>query len=186
MDNFLDLQKTLRVPKGRDNEYGGYKYRSCEDILAAIKAADMGFITKAEDEIVLIGDRYYVKATVSLIDTNVISGGQGVYSNTAYARESLSRPKMFEDQITGSASSYARKYAWQGLLSLDDGKDSDTQKPLSEKDSLVMDLIANMNKLDAKSKNAFKEKHKLNGVKPSSLSIDELKDFLVLVNDSNS
>lgn len=116
------VQRELKAPKGQRNSYGGYNYRSCEDILEAVKplTTKFGLILVVSDEIEQVGERYYIKATATLSDST------GSYvSNTAYAREELSRKGMDASQITGAASSYARKYALNGLFAIDDTKDAD-------------------------------------------------------------
>jgi len=114
------IQKELKAPKGQENKFGGYKYRSCEDILEAVKPLlqDGEFLT-ITDEIVLVGDRYYVKATATF------HSGKDAISTQALARESLEKKGMDSAQITGSTSSYARKYSLNGLLLIDDTKDAD-------------------------------------------------------------
>jgi hypothetical protein len=119
-----EIQKNLKSPKNQRNTFGNYNYRSCEDILEAVKPLLDGVALVITDEIVLIGDRYYVKATAKLID----SEKDEVIENTAYAREAEIKKGMDEAQITGSASSYARKYALNGLLLIDDSKDADTDE----------------------------------------------------------
>lgn len=116
------IQSELKANKGQFNKFGGYAYRSCEDILEAAKPvlAQYGASIVLSDEIVLIGDRYYVKATATLKTADESE------STTAFAREAVARKGMDESQITGSASSYARKYALSGLFALDDTKDADT------------------------------------------------------------
>lgn len=121
-----EIQQKLKAPKGQMNKFGGYKYRSCEDILEAVKPLLGTGVLKLEDEIVLIGDRYYIKATATLKDDNEFE------SASAYARESLSKKGMDESQITGTASSYARKYALNGLFCIDDTKDADTDEHANE------------------------------------------------------
>lgn len=115
------IQKELKAPKGQTNKFGGYKYRSCEDILEEVKKHLGEAILTISDEIVQVGDRYYVRATAQLKD------GEEVVQVTAYAREALDKKGMDESQITGAASSYARKYALNGLFCIDDTKDADTQ-----------------------------------------------------------
>ena len=123
MKELIMIQQGLKAPKGQYNSFGKYHYRSCEDILEAVKVllGDQSCILNISDELVLIGDRYYVKATATI--TN--SEGKSV-STTAFARESESKAGMDSSQITGSASSYARKYALNGLFCIDDTKDADT------------------------------------------------------------
>lgn len=117
----LAVQAELKAPKGQRNEFGKYNYRSCEDIFEAVKPllAKHGLILFASDELVEIGGRNYVKATVTLTD------GETSIHNTAYAREEETKKGMDGSQITGASSSYARKYALNGLFLIDDTKDSD-------------------------------------------------------------
>ena len=125
------IQQELKAPKGQYNNYGGYKYRSCEDILEAVKPLLKAnkCILSIEDELTNIGDRYYIKATVTLIDLEGLDGSStSVYTNTAYAREEETKKGMDASQITGTASSYARKYALNGLFLIDDTKDADTDE----------------------------------------------------------
>lgn len=131
MDILTDIQVNLKAPKSQYNDFGKYKYRNCEDILEALKP----LLTKhnvsltISDEIVLIGARYYIKATTFLRQDNTVLG-----STSAYAREAETRKGMDDSQITGSASSYARKYALNGLFAIDDTKDADSNgKPEPEK-----------------------------------------------------
>ena len=116
------IQTELKAPKGQTNTFGGYKYRSCEDILEALKPvlAKYQAAVILSDEIVQLGERWYVKATATL------KTKEGDISVTAFARETETRKGMDESQITGSASSYARKYALNGLFCIDDTKDADT------------------------------------------------------------
>jgi hypothetical protein len=116
-----DIQAKLKAPKGQRNNFGNYSYRSCEDILEALKPIinPLGFWVTLNDEIVQVGERYYVKATAT------ITNGKDSWSNTAFAREEESKKGMDGSQVTGASSSYARKFALNGLLSLDDAKDSD-------------------------------------------------------------
>ena len=117
-----EIQSKLKAPKGQRNNFGGYNYRSCEDILEALKPvlAEYGAAVLLSDEIVQMGTRWYVKATATL------KTEKESISVTAFAREAENRKGMDESQITGSASSYARKYALNGLFGIDDTKDADT------------------------------------------------------------
>lgn len=120
--NLNEVQQKLKAPKGQTNSFGKYKYRSCEDILEALKTLLVGTATiTLSDEMICIGDRYYVKATATF------KSESEEVSVTAYAREAESKKGMDESQITGAASSYARKYALNGLFAIDDTKDADTQ-----------------------------------------------------------
>ena len=117
----IEIQAELKAPKSQFNKFGGYNYRNCEDILEAVKplCAKHEIVPLLSDEIVLIGERYYVKAVAKVTD------GKDEIATTAFARESLDKKGMDESQITGSASSYARKYALNGLFCIDDTKDAD-------------------------------------------------------------
>ena len=117
-----EIQSKVKAPKGQFNSFGKYKYRSCEDIVEAVKPVinPMGFALTLSDDVVCVGDRVYVRATAT------ISNGQDVYSSTAWAREEDVKKGMDGAQITGAASSYARKYALNGLFAIDDTKDADS------------------------------------------------------------
>ena len=113
------IQKTLKAPKNQTNTFGKYKYRSCEDILEAVKPLLDGCVVTLSDTIRVVGDRIYVESEAT------ISDGANQINVTAFAREPADRKGMDESQITGSASSYARKYALNGLFLIDDTKDAD-------------------------------------------------------------
>ena len=134
------IQQKLKAPKGQVNTFGKYKYRSCEDILEAVKPLLNDLVLTISDDIVEVGGRVYVKATVSL------SSGSGNVSTTAFARESEIKKGMDESQITGAASSYARKYALNGLFCIDDTKDADATNE-HDKPSLKEDYDALVDKL---------------------------------------
>lgn len=123
-EKLLRIQDKLVCNKGQYNSFGNYSYRSCEDILEAIKPllTEMNIVINLSDTLEYIGERHYVKATATLID---IESGDSINS-TAYAREEETKKGMDASQITGASSSYARKYALNGLLAIDDVKDSDT------------------------------------------------------------
>ena len=134
------IQQELKAPKGQYNSFGKYNYRSCEDILEAVKPLLKlkRLVLTINDELVNVGDRYYIKAVAILKDTE----DEGLtITNTAYAREAETKAGMDLSQITGTASSYARKYALNGLFLIDDTKDADTdehakqtgQQPRTEK-----------------------------------------------------
>ena len=123
MKELMLIQSELKVPKGQKNEFGNYKYRSCEDILEALKPILLKHKCSQviSDSIELIGERYYVKAIV------VLKNEQGeIETASASAREALTKKGMDESQITGASSSYARKYALNGLYGIDDTKDADS------------------------------------------------------------
>ena len=123
MKELLQIQSELKAPKGQFNAYGKYKYRSCEDILEAVKPIlkKNNCTLLLSDSLIYVGERYYIKATATLINAE----GKSV-STEAYAREEETKKGMDASQITGASSSYARKYALNGLLCIDDNKDSDT------------------------------------------------------------
>ena len=130
------VQMELKAPKGQYNSFGKYKYRSCEDILEAIKPIlEKNKLTlRLTDELVCIGERYYAKATAYLYDTEKSTD---MLSTNAYARESEKKSGMDESQITGTASSYARKYALNGLFLIDDTKDADTDEYHEQTNKLI-------------------------------------------------
>lgn len=123
-EKITKIQAELKAPKGQFNKFGGYHYRSCEDILQAAKPLcnGEGLTLHLQDEIVEVGSRIYVKATAW------VSDGEGKVECVAFAREGETKKGMDEAQITGAASSYARKYALNGLFAIDDAKDSDTSE----------------------------------------------------------
>lgn len=120
------IQEILKAPKGQFNKFGGYAYRSAEDILSAVKDAinELGLHVALvlSDEIAGAGDRCYVKSTAALVNAE----GTIIASTTAFAREPENKKGMDASQITGAASSYARKYALNGLFAIDDVKDADS------------------------------------------------------------
>lgn len=128
MNKIIKVQKELKAPKSKWNSFGSFHYRSTEDILEAAKPllAEEGLLLRLTDEMVNIGDRYYVKATA------IITDGYTKHETTAYAREQEKKSGMDESQITGSASTYARKYALNGLFCIDDTKDADTDEYMKE------------------------------------------------------
>lgn len=129
MKELIMIQQGLKAPKNQYNTFGNYKYRSCEDILEAVKPLlmEQACVLLLSDEIVAIDGRHYVKATATIIN----SEGQS-HSTSAYAREPEDKKGMDASQITGTASSYARKYALNGLFCIDDTKDADTMDNTSE------------------------------------------------------
>lgn len=127
-DKLRMVQQKLKAPKNQYNSYGKYRYRSCEDILEGVKPLleEVGAAIVLTDTIEQVGDRFYIKTTATFMD------GADIICNTAYARESDDRKGMDESQITGTASSYARKYALNGLLLIDDTKDADSDENHNE------------------------------------------------------
>lgn len=143
MNKLLAIQTELKAPKNQYNNFGKYSYRNCEDILEAVKPllAKHDCVLTISDEIVEIGDRVYVKATA------LLNSRDGTWATTAYAREAESRKGMDESQITGATSSYARKYALNGLFLIDDNKDADSSKPESKPEPSPFEGCENMDQL---------------------------------------
>ena len=129
----VEVQNKLKAPKNQFNKFGNYAYRNCEDILEALKPilAEVKAVVNMSDEVVLVGERYYIKATVKFIDAET---GE-VVEASAMAREEENKKGMDSSQLTGSTSSYARKYALNGLFAIDDTKDSDTTNTHGKEDS---------------------------------------------------
>jgi len=123
------IQNEIKAPKGQFNNFGKYKYRSCEDIVEAAKPVLLkyGFALTLSDAIEQIGDRYYIRSVATITD------GNEKYTATAYAREEADKKGMDGSQITGAASSYARKYALNGLFAIDDTKDADSTNQHDDK-----------------------------------------------------
>lgn len=127
MQKLLNIQRDLKAPKSQYNSFGKYNYRNCEDILEAVKplCAREGACLTISDEVVQIGERYYIKATATLYDSKT---SEEINHVTAYAREEAEKKGMDGSQVTGAASSYARKYALNGLFNIDDTKDADSDE----------------------------------------------------------
>jgi hypothetical protein len=155
MKELLEIQSNLKAPKGQFNSFGKYRYRSAEDILEAVKPLLYKYdcMLFLSDEIVAVGNRIYVKATAT------ITNAEGVQvQNTAFAREEEEKKGMDGSQITGTASSYARKYALNGLFLIDDTKDADTNEhhlqtqaktQTKQKSTTIRDVIATLDPNDA-------------------------------------
>ena len=140
-EKLIAIQHELKAPKSQYNSFGKYKYRSCEDILEALKPLlhKYGCSLILNDDIILLGDRFYVKATATF------SNGEQSITSTAFAREEETKKGADGSQVTGASSSYARKYALNGMFCIDDTKDSDatntgnteqkpeTPKPVAQK-----------------------------------------------------
>lgn len=135
MEKLAKIQKELKATKDQYNKFGGYAYRSAESILESVKPLLDGAILTIEDDVVLVGDRFYIKATATFQD------GEFIKQTTAFAREPEEQKGMSESQITGAASSYARKYALNGLFCIDDNKDADTDEFHEQTKSSVEDII---------------------------------------------
>ena len=156
-----DIQHKLKAPKGQYNSFGKYNYRSCEDILEGVKPLlkEHNLALLIDDEIVQIGERYYVKATAKITD------GREIVSATAYAREPDTKKGMDESQITGATSSYARKYALNALLCIDDTKDADTMDNSKKPVQQTQETVYNWQTLKARATQG-------------GISEDELKHYL--------
>lgn len=143
IEKVVAIQSELKAPKGQYNSFGKYNYRSCEDILEGVKPllAKHGLVLTIQDSIELIGDRFYVKATATITD------GKEQLSTSAYARESLDKKGMDASQVTGATSSYARKYALNGLLAIDDTKDADTMDNSKKPVQQTQETVYNWNSL---------------------------------------
>lgn len=143
IEKVVAIQSELKAPKGQYNSFGKYNYRSCEDILEGVKPllAKHGLVLTIQDSIDLIGDRFYVKATATITD------GKERLSTSAYARESLDKKGMDASQVTGATSSYARKYALNGLLAIDDTKDADTMDNSKKPVQQIQETVYNWNSL---------------------------------------
>ena len=128
----VSIQSELKAPKGQLNKFGGYKYRSCEDILEALKPLLKQYALQLTitDDVVEVGGRIYVRATAFLSD------GQSAIETSAFAREAAEKKGMDDAQITGAASSYARKYALNGLFCIDDTKDADATNDHKEEKAI--------------------------------------------------
>lgn len=194
MKHLVAIQSKLKATKGRWNSFGKYHYRSCEDILEAVKplCAEQGCVLLIADEMVLVGERYYIKATATL------KTPESEFVATGYAREADDKKGMDSSQITGTASSYARKYALNGLFCIDDNKDADTDeyqhenKAKEEKNKPANKPVKSRAELEDEIKQLCLEKGKIiadvcNTAKVSSLAdlnedrlqacIDWLKNF---------
>ncbi len=187
-EKLLNIQAELKAPKGQYNSFGKYKYRSCEDILEAVKpiCAKHKATLVVSDELKYIGERYYIEARATLID---IEDGSRV-ENTAYAREEETKKGMDGSQITGTASSYARKYALNGLFCIDDTKDADTDeyKQQIDNDKLIdSKMVSGLN--DAIEKANIDDKVVeliLSQYGYTSTSEIKMKDYMQLVSDFKS
>lgn len=134
IEKLFNIQQVLNVPKNQKNKFGGYTYRSCEDILLAAKKPlfDNRMVLTLSDRMVDIGGRVYVESTATIDDLD----SDFTKSVTALARESENKKGMDDSQITGSTSSYSRKYSLNGLFCIDDNKDADATNDHGKKESI--------------------------------------------------
>ena len=171
MKYLMEIQRTLKAPKSNYNSFGKYKYRSCEDILEAVKplCIQNESVLTISDELCQIGERYYVKATATLKtpDTEFIA--------TAYAREPETTKGQSEPQQTGSSSSYARKYALNGLFCIDDTKDADTDEYHNQTEKALVREIKELLAVKEMTIEDFEKKAK---AKLENLSVERLEKGL--------
>ena len=168
-----DIQHKLKAPKGQYNSFGKYNYRSCEDILEGVKPLlkEHNLALLIDDEIVQIGERYYVKATAKITD------GREIVSATAYAREPDTKKGMDESQITGATSSYARKYALNALLCIDDTKDADTMDNSKKPVQQTQETVYNWKTLKARATQGGISEDELKHYLKETLKVNESKDM---------
>lgn len=178
-EKLLYIQNELKAPKNQFNKFGNYKYRNAEDILEAVKPICLKYkaVINVRDAIIQVGDRYYVEATAYITD---VEKPAEYIENKASAREEESKKGMDSSQVTGATSSYARKYALNGLLCIDDTKDTDSEEyQKSEKKEVMItdsqkELI--INKFDKEDIKAYLEE--LNKSKLSELTILEASTLI--------
>jgi uncharacterized protein (DUF3820 family) len=180
VERVSEIQAKLKAPKGQFNAFGKYSYRSCEDILEGLKPLLNGLILTVSDDIVMVGERVYIKATASLTD------GNEAINNSAFAREPLSKKGMDESQITGTASSYARKYALNGLFCIDDTKDADSQdnSPMSKPQGASVDRFAKKDSSGAPA-DFMVSFGKYNGKQLKEIDRQELIDYCKYIKSNN-
>ena len=215
-EKLSNIQNELKAPKGQFNKFGGYKYRSCEDILEAVKPICKKYKTVLvlSDSIVVLGDgntriieddeertrrqicngqRFYVQATARLTDIEANKESEDTcISNTAYAREEENKKGMDGSQITGTASSYARKYALNGLFNIDDTKDADTDE-FTKQQQVDDEKVIDKTKVQALNKSIENAGIKdevveliLSGYGYTSTSEIKVKDYANLISDLKS
>jgi hypothetical protein len=172
MKKLNEIQQKLKAPKNQYNSFGKYKYRNQEDILEAVKPLLGESTIIIEDEIVNIGERYYVKATVTLRE------GDESVTATAYAREAEIKKGMDESQITGATSSYARKYALNGLFLIDDTKDADNNDNNDNSNADTEKIMAGISKIASIPElKEYYEKHKGTGKQFASAVTERKKEI---------
>ena len=184
-EKLANVQAALKAPKGQYNSFGKYKYRSCEDIVESVKPLlkQNGLLLTMSDEIMVVGDRFYVKATAEIIDT----ADGGIVTVSAFAREEETKKGMDGSQVTGASSSYARKYALNGIFAIDDNKDSDStnigdnepkEEPEQPKPQKTprQQLIARLNELNI-DVNAYAKANNLNGKTDNETFMRLLKEL---------
>lgn len=192
-EKLMIVQSTLKAPKSQKNTFGNYFYRSCEDIVEAVKPIlkEVKAVLLFTDELVQIGDRYYIKSTAIFKDVE----SSGEIQVSAFARESVNKKGMDDSQITGSTSSYSRKYAANGLFGIDDTKDADTRdnretkadtQQVSKNPQETKELIAILSNLLTECKiSDDQEKQirnsKFEGKPLSQMEVEELKRYISML-----
>lgn len=173
IEKIVAIQSELKAPKGQYNSFGKYNYRSCEDILEGVKPllAKHGLVLTIRDGIELIGDRFYVKATATITD------GKEQLSTDAYARESADKKGMDASQVTGATSSYARKYALNGLLAIDDTKDADTMDNSKKPAQQTQETVYNWQTLKARATQGGISEDDLKHYLKETLKVNKSKDM---------
>lgn len=173
IEKIVAIQSELKAPKGQYNSFGKYNYRSCEDILEGVKPllAKHGLVLTIRDGIELIGDRFYVKATATITD------GKEQLSTDAYARESADKKGIDASQVTGATSSYARKYALNGLLAIDDTKDADTMDNSKKPAQQTQETVYNWQTLKARATQGGISEDDLKHYLKETLKVNESKDM---------
>lgn len=171
------IQVLLKAPKNQYNSFGNYKYRSCEDILEGVKPylKELNLVLNISDDVVLIGDRYYIKATARLTDAE---NGDNV-ETSAYAREAEEKKKMDSSQVTGATSSYARKYALNGLFAIDDTKDNDFYDNQSQQAPRGQNRKNTTSKKEATPSNREEVARMFDIAKRANYPMNELKNLMV-------
>ncbi|WP_273420262.1 ERF family protein [Veillonella caviae] len=164
IEKIIAVQSELKAPKGQYNSFGKYHYRSCEDILEGVKPLlnKYGLVLTIQDEMVVLSDRFYVKATA------IITDGKEHIQTSAFARESLDKKGMDSSQVTGATSSYARKYALNGLLCIDDTKDADTMDNSKKQEQQAPQQ--QQKKLHVKGYDEFIELWKIKEIPPAEIT----------------
>ena len=179
-EKLMNIQNELKAPKNLTNKFGNFKYRNCESILEALKPLLKKYrcTLKLSDELISIGNKNYIQSTARLIDLD----SKDSIDNTAYAREADERKGMSEEMLTGSCSSYCRKYCLNGLLLIDDTKDIDTENVeelQNEAEEEYLKLIKEFNELADETKLDREALYESLGVKTNtSIPSSKLKEII--------
>lgn len=175
-EKLMRIQTRIKVPKSRVNDFGNFKYRSAEDIMKALKPLEKEFqvALKISDDVIAVGANVYIKATVSLVD---LENGESI-STCALAREpAMPKAKMDESQTTGSASSYARKYALSGMFLLDDSIDPDSNNAIDSgepcTDAQAKTIVALAKQYNVDLERLYKQQ-KVKGNRPTAMQAGKI------------